>query len=266
MKYKKEPIHIDFIGAGNVAWHLAPALENAGVIIKNVYSRNSNNAQKLADKLYEAEVKTNLNFSNSQADILLMAVSDQAIEELCKELVVPEHIVLAHTSGATPLAALHFTATDNVGVFYPLQTFTKAQKVNFASVPILVESTTSKTKELLTKTARLLSKSVQNLSSAQRKRLHVAAVFASNFTNWMLNRATEVMQDANLDIQLLHPLIVQSISNALELGAAQVLTGPAKRKDLTVLDEHMELLKNTPDLQELYQLITQQIIDYYQEE
>ena len=36
-----KPVAVSFIGAGNLAWHLAPALDNAGYVVKEVYSRDA---------------------------------------------------------------------------------------------------------------------------------------------------------------------------------------------------------------------------------
>ena len=266
MMSKRKALQIDIIGAGNVAWHLAPALENAGAVVRQIYSRSTANAQKLANRLYEGEVKSDLDFSQSQADLLLLAVADNAIEQVCRELILPDHIVLAHTSGATPLQVLSYTAAPHIGVFYPLQTFTKMQPVNFKQVPLLIESHDATSAKLLAKVAGLLTSKVYKVATPQRKQVHVAAVFASNFTNWMLNRAQHLMQKVKLDNEMLHPLIVQSINNVLASGARNSLTGPARRNDLAVLDEHMQLLGDQPEMQELYRLVSQQIIDYYQVE
>lgn len=254
---------VDFIGAGNVAWNLAPALENAGVTVRNVYSQNPKNAKKLAQRLYEGQVKEDLDFSDSKANIFIVSVSDDAIEEVIKEIILPEDAILAHTSGSIPLSILGYAATPNIGVFYPLQTFTKSQRVDLDNVPFLIEGDNKSTTQTLGKIATLLSQNVQEVSSAQRQHIHLAAVFACNFTNWMLKQSQEVMEQAGLDFKLLQPLIAQTINNSLEDGPEKAQTGPAKRGDLEVLDTHMGMLSKNADQQELYRLISQQIIDFY---
>lgn len=257
-------LKVDFIGAGNLAWNLAPALENAGASIRNIYSRNTNNAEKLADKLYEGQVKNNLDFSETDAEIILITVADDAIEEIAKELILPENIIIAHTSGSTPLASLGYLATKNIGVFYPLQTFTKNQRVNFNEVPLLIEGNSKIALDKLTQLANILTVNVSVISSAQRQQLHLAAVFANNFTNWMLVQSEEILQSAKLDLALLKPLLEQSISKAINLGPAHTQTGPAKRGDVEILDKHMSLLNHQPEKQEVYKLISQQVLDFYQ--
>lgn len=255
---------IDIIGAGNLAWNLAPAFENAGVSVRQVYSRDTEKAHKLANRLYEGQVKEDLDFSKSNADVIIIAVSDDAIEEVAKEVSLPENIILVHTSGSIALSELGYAATPNIGVFYPLQTFTKNQQVDFSTIPILIEGENRQTVDVLSSLSKTLTSNVNIISSAQRQQIHLAAVFASNFTNWMLTQSETILKDANLDFSLIHALIAQSINNAIQSGPDHSQTGPAKRADYEVLDKHMQLLESKPEHQELYKLVSQQILDNYQ--
>jgi predicted short-subunit dehydrogenase-like oxidoreductase (DUF2520 family) len=257
-------LKIDFIGAGNLAWNLAPALERGGASVRNIFSRNIENAKNLVNKVYEGQVKADLDFSASEADIILVAVSDDGIEEVAKELILAENVVIAHTSGSIPLSALGYSATSNIGVFYPLQTFTKSQQVDFDNIPFLIEGENKQTIKTLSSLASTLSKNVSVVSSYQRQQIHLAAVFASNFTNWMLTQSEKILEDANLDFSIVHALIAQSVNNAINTGPKNVQTGPAKRNDFEVLDTHMQILSNKPDVQNLYKIISQQILDHYQ--
>src|SRR5258708_32371165 len=182
---------ISFIGSGNLAWHLAPALDNAGFVVKEVYSRNARHAELLTQRLYQAEVKTTLDFSKSPSSIFIIAVNDESINEIAREIILPDEAVLAHTSGSVPLTDLQFAATSNIGVLYPLQTFTKSKKIDFKQVPIFIESVNQETEIALTAMAKAISSQVRKITSEERKALHVAAVFASNFTNHMLTISEE---------------------------------------------------------------------------
>ncbi len=161
-------LKVDFIGAGNLAWNLAPALETAGASVRHIYSRNPENAKKLSQKLYEGQVKEDLDFSECDADLIIIAISDDAIEEIAREVILPEETVLAHTSGSIALSALGYAATSNIGVFYPLQTFTKSQQVDFSSIPFLIEGENKYTRKALSSLASLLSGNVNEISSSQR--------------------------------------------------------------------------------------------------
>src|SRR5688572_7979123 len=123
-------MNVTFIGSGNVAWHLAPALDNAGYSVREVYSRNHKHAEALVGRLYQGDVKANLDFSTSNSSLFIIAVSDDAIQEIVQEIILPDDAILVHTSGSQPLSVLGYAATLNTGVFYPLQTFSKAKKID----------------------------------------------------------------------------------------------------------------------------------------
>jgi len=252
---------IDIIGTGNLASVLAPALEQSGFIVNNVYSRNLKRAEKLANRLYQANPTTILDFSRSKSNVFLLAISDDAVEEVSRELILPDQAVVAHTSGANPLSVLGYTASENIGVFYPLQTFTANRKVSFDGVPILIEGENRYTRSNLTMIAKKLSGNVKEASTKQRLRIHLAAVFASNFTNAILQDAEDILETANMNFDILVPLVIETIEKSFELGPKNAQTGPAIRGDLNILERHMEMLEGLPEKQELYRLISQHILD-----
>ncbi len=256
---------VSFIGSGNVAWHLAPALDNAGFIVKEVYSRNPKHAEALTGRLYQGEVKATLDFSTSDSDIFIMAVSDDALADIAREIVLPEDSLLVHTSGSQPLNVLQFAATPYTGVFYPLQTFSKTKKVDFKDIPIFIESTDERTDRALLTIAKAISTRVHRIGSDQRKALHIAAIFASNFTNHMLTVARDIMQGNELQFEWLIPLITETVSKSLLIGPEKAQTGPARRGDLKILDEHLEFLKEDEMVAEIYRVVSQSIIDKYDE-
>lgn len=260
----KNSASITFIGAGNLAWHLAPALDNTDYTVREVFSRNKKNSSELVSRLYEAEVKDSLDFSESSSGIFIMAVSDDAIEEITEEIRLPEDSILIHTSGSRPLSILTNSFTQNIGVLYPLQTFTKGKKIDISAVPFFVEGENKETENLIREMAKVLSKNVYILPSDQRAVLHLAAVFASNFTNHMLSIAEDITRNSKLDYDWLKPLIVETINKSLDIGPGKAQTGPAKRHDLEILDKHFDYLNPDKSLQEIYRIISQHILDKYQ--
>jgi predicted short-subunit dehydrogenase-like oxidoreductase (DUF2520 family) len=254
---------VSFIGAGNLAWHLAPALDNSGFSVKEVYSHDPKHAEALVERLYDADIKTSLDFSDSSSFIFIVAVSDDSIEEVVQEIALPEDAILVHTSGSQPISVLGYAATQNLGVFYPLQSFSKERKVDFADVPFFIESENSDTEKFLIVMAKALSKSVFKIKWDERRALHVAAVFASNFTNHMLFIAQEIMKENNLSFDWLKPLISEMIAKSLVIGPENAQTGPARRGDLETLDRHMEFLQHDESVAELYKIISQDIVDRY---
>lgn len=261
----EQGLNVSFIGSGNLAWHLAPALDNTDFAVKEVFSPTRKNAAALADRLYQAEVKATLDFSNSPSRIFIIAVSDDVITSIAQRIQLPSNSILVHTSGSQPLSVLGYAPTPNIGVFYPLQTFSKGQRIDFKDVPVFIESEDAETEKVLMAMAKAISKKVTKTKSDQRKAIHVAAVFASNFTNHMISVATEILEKNKLNIDLLRPLIAETINKSLSIGAAKAQTGPARRGDLEVLDHHIAFLNDDEKMQEIYRVISQHILDQYSE-
>lgn len=258
---KSASYHISFIGAGNVAWHLAPALENMGHFVNEVYTPDGKSAKKLVGNLYNAKIKQSLDFSDSVSQIFILAVPDDAIQSIAQEIKLPEQSLLVHTSGSKGLDVMEYSSAAATGVFYPLQTFSKSKKLNFEEIPFLLESENKEALKILNSLAKSLSKNIQIVSSSQRKQMHLAAVFACNFTNHMMSISDKIMKNAHLDFSLLHPLVLETIKKALKHSPQSVQTGPAKRGDLETLDKHMGMLQSDANVQEIYRLISQNILD-----
>jgi predicted short-subunit dehydrogenase-like oxidoreductase (DUF2520 family) len=257
MTYSK----VSIIGSGNVATHLALTLENKGHFVNEIYSRNLANANKLVSKLYNTEVKENLDFSSSESEIYIISVSDDAIEVVAENLIIPPTGILVHTSGSMPMSVLNLSSCQNLGVFYPLQTFSRNKKVNFNEIPICIEATNKVTLAFIKNLASSISKKVVPIDSEQRMVLHIAAVLSCNFTNHLFTCSKEVLQKRNLNFDLLKPLIVETVNKALEIGPENSQTGPALRKDFETLDKHYNFLQYDRSLAEMYKIISQDIID-----
>lgn len=258
MKFK-----IAILGTGNLAWHLAPALEDAGHTITEVFGRDIEKTDAITRRLYTAEGKQDLDFSESDAEIFILAVSDMAISDLADQVILPEDSILVHTSGSVPLEVLGYSSASFTGIFYPLQTFSKDRTIDFSEVPFLLESEDETTLQKLKKLAKSISPLQYLIRSKDRLALHVAAVFASNFSNHMLRISEEIMARQGLDFEMMKPLIIETISKSLELGARKAQTGPAIRSDLSTLDVHHRFLNYNEQMAEIYRLISQDIIDSY---
>jgi predicted short-subunit dehydrogenase-like oxidoreductase (DUF2520 family) len=252
---------IAIIGTGNVAWHLAPALEDAGHTITEIYGRDLEKAEWICGRVYEAEATDDLDFSESSAEIFILAVSDAAISEVADQVILPEGSILVHTSGSVPLDILGYSSASSIGIMYPLQTFSVGKEVDFKEVPFLLESDDVETLRVLKKLAKTLSPIQYVVKSKDRKALHIAAVFASNFTNHMIRIAEEIMKRQGLDFEMLKPLIVESLSKTLQIGPKKAQTGPAVRGDMDTLEAHHQFLNYNESIAEIYRLVSQDIID-----
>jgi predicted short-subunit dehydrogenase-like oxidoreductase (DUF2520 family) len=251
--------NLAIVGSGNLAWHLAPELENVGHRIVEIFSPKLKNAKALQKRLYNAEINHSLDFADSSADIIIICVSDDAIEEVAREIALPENAVIVHTAGSQPVSRLGYAISEQRGVFYPLQTFTKNKRIVFDDVPILIEAEDLHTERILKKLAKSISKNVYCVSSKDRLALHIAAVFACNFTNHLFHVSNEILRKHGFDFELLRPLIAETINKSLDIGPANAQTGPAARRDMETLNRHLEYLEGNK-YREVYKLISDLIL------
>ncbi len=256
---EKPGYRIVMLGAGNLAWHLAPALEAAGHQLVSVYSRTPETANALTQKLTNTRATTSLDFSNDPADLFLFAVKDTALPELLEQAVFPENSLVAHTSGTQPLSVFNPNPQIRGAVFYPLQTFSKEVPVNFRDIPFCLECHDKNGMLLLQKTALSLSSQVYQVSTEERKVLHLAAVFASNFTNHLLGISAEILKASGLDFNLLKPLVEQTIAKAFTQDPFSVQTGPAVRRDAATIQTQLKALEGRETFRQLYELLTRSI-------
>lgn len=250
-------MRITIIGSGNVATHLAAAFKNAGHDLIQVYSRDLQNASLLAYHV-KAEAIDNLEQINPEADLFVIAVKDDAIEDIASALAKYQKLIV-HTSGATDLQAL-LKYTQQAGVFYPLQTFSKSREVNFNTVPLCIEGGNDQIASQLNDLAYTITQNVYRISSAERKTLHLAAVFANNFPNYLYTIAQQLLAEQHLSFDLLRPLILETSEKVQTHLPGNVQTGPAIRNDEKTMDSHLQQLAEKPELQALYQLLSQGII------
>jgi len=250
-------MRITIIGSGNLATHLAAAFKNAGHAIVQVYSRDMRNASLLAYHV-KAEAIDSLEQINPETDLFVIAVKDDAIEPIAAELAKYNKMIV-HTSGATSLQILQKYA-QNAGVFYPLQTFSKTRELNFNTVPLCIEGADDKIASTLNELAYTVSQNVYRVNSEQRKTLHLAAVFACNFPNYLYHMSQQLLAEKQLPFDLLRPLILETAEKVQEHLPADVQTGPAVRNDEKTMASHLEQLQENPDLQAIYKLLSQGII------
>ncbi len=249
---------ITIIGAGNVAYHLALAIEKSPQHrLVQIFNRTAHRFERFSDSLKGKQV-TDWREINLDATIYLIAVSDQAIESVGQKL---EEIgvtgIIAHTSGASSKEVLK--SHLQYGVFYPLQSFSLSKKVDWQSVPICIDGNSEMVQNQLYTLAKDFSLICHFINDGQRQALHVAAVFVNNFTNHLLTLGATICQDFNVPFEVLQPLIRETFEKIQLIPPMKGQTGPAIRGDQATLDKHLSLLQNHPDRQLLYRLISESI-------
>lgn len=255
MKRSIEDTSIVFIGAGNLATNLAKALYQKGFRIVQIYSRTEESATALAQTV-EAESTTDLSTVVDDAQLYIVSLKDAPFVQLLPEIVAGKRKGLwVHTAGSIPMNVWE-GQVERYGVFYPMQTFSKQREVDFRDIPIFVESRSAEDTHFLKEIATALSERVYEATSDQRKSLHLAAVFTCNFTNHMYALAAELLKKYELPFEVMLPLIDETARKVHEMEPRAAQTGPAIRYDENVINGHLQMLADEPEMQELYRLIS----------
>jgi len=249
-------IKVSIIGSGNVAQHLIVALQNsiingAEIELVQVLTRQKTTLSHLLDFNKITDDWSTL----AEADLYIIAVSDDAISNVSEQIPYKNKLVV-HTSGGISLEAL--ASNNRKGVFYPLQTFSKNKVVNSKTIPICIESQNASDFQLLQKVAQSISDSVFAINSEQRKALHVAAVFVCNFSNHMYKIGNDICIENNLPFEILSPLIQETAEKITQLSPIEAQTGPAIRNDKETINAHLTFLSDE-NQKNIYTILTQSI-------
>lgn len=254
-----------------MGWHLAQALEGAGHIISEVYSRDPQNARLLVSQLYDTHIQPDLNFAESEAQIIILAVPEQALESVLERAVLPPRVMLVNTSGSVSLHKLrqlteiYSDVPVRVGVMYPLQTFTKGDEIDYANIPFCIEAADEEMEETLVEVAQTISDVVYRLDSDERRILHIAATIANNFSNHLYAVAHDLLGKYHIEFDILKPLLEQTIKKSFAIGdPSKGQTGLAVRGDWQTIAQHLKLLQEiNPDWANLYRFMSDSIRSKY---
>ncbi|NNC49502.1 MAG: DUF2520 domain-containing protein [Flaviramulus sp.] len=246
-------ISVVILGAGNVATHLFKAFDKAeNITVIQWYNRNLDSLNQYINSVDITDDLNNL----KEADVYILAVSDDAIGNLSSELPFENRLVV-HTSGSVGVYDLD--KKHKRGVLYPLQTFSKNVKIDFANVPICIETIDKKNYPLLKKLTKSIGSPIKRVNSDQRKVLHLAAVFVNNFTNQLYRIGHEITESEGAEFDLLKPLIVETAKKIIDTSPFMAQTGPAKRNDKKTIKKHLKLLENNQQHKAIYELLTTSI-------
>lgn len=252
---------VTIIGAGNVAVHLGRAIRKLEQMNVKLYTRKQDFSS------YDDDIRPLL--SNDEAvfsqksDLFIIAVNDDSIADVAAKIRDYGQMVV-HTSGSTAMEVLK--SFRNHGVFYPLQTFSANRQLDFSEVPVFLEVSGGETEKELGSFAARLSTKVSFLNSIERMKLHVSAVFVSNFVNHMFVQAKEITDRQGVDFRLLLPLINETIDKLQVLSPQVAQTGPAIRNDRLTMAKHLHALGSDEMKHEIYHLISKSIYQKSREE
>ncbi len=245
-------IKVVFLGFGNVNSQLFGTLhKQSGVSVKQVFNRNY---IKMISPFEDIPFTDNIS-EIVEADLYIIGIPDDAISAFSESLAFQNKLIV-HTSGGVSIDAL--SNKNRRGVFYPLQSFSKQRAVDFKDIPICIEAENDADLELLRNLGQSISKNVIEIPSGKRAKLHMAAVFVNNFTNYLYRIGSEILKEEDLPFDLLKPLIMETASKIETLSPEEAQTGPAIRNDIKTIEKHLHLLVGSPHAK-FYELFTKEI-------
>ena len=237
---------------------MGPRLKEAGHIITGVYSRTVEHAKELAGVL-DAPAFDRIE-ALPESDIYLTMLSDDALMQLAPAIVKGrEKALFLHTAGSIPMDMWKDAGARRYGVLYAMQTFSKGVQVDWEQVPVFIEGSSGTELGTVHELALSLSPNVMPLSSRGRKKLHVAAVFACNFTNRMYAISEQLLSEEGVPFSVMLPLVRETARKVESISPSEAQTGPAVRGDRKVVNEHLELLKDNPEYADIYRLVSTDI-------
>jgi predicted short-subunit dehydrogenase-like oxidoreductase (DUF2520 family) len=249
-------MEIVFIGSGNVATNLGLAFKAKGLTIKQVYSQNPKNAETLANKL-DCDFISDISEVYMNADIYFYALKDSVLRTILRKIDMPRGIQV-HTGGSIEMSEFE-GLTPQFGVFYPVQTFSVDKPVDFSTIPICIEACNMDIQKKLLDLAGLISEKTYLINSSQRKKIHLAAVFACNFSNYMYDISSKILEDSGISFEIIQPLILETAEKIKTLTPYAAQTGPAVRNDLKTISKHISLLNRNSEFRKIYRLLTKSI-------
>lgn len=231
-------MNIIIIGKGNVATSLDYAFRKKGVVCQMVSSREG------LEQLPEANV-------------YIYAVKDEALASVVEQVKGREKSLHLHTSGTMPITVFG-ADKPHAGIFYPFQTFSKARVIeDFSTIPVFFEARGIDDISAVYSLALTITSHVYEATQYDRERLHVAGIYACNFTNLMYTMASELLQNTHIPFSALLPLIDETALKIHSLSPRDAQTGPARRGDENVMNHHLNLLNE--EQKEVYRLLSEAI-------
>lgn len=255
-------MRIVLVGAGNVAGCMAGALKEAGHELVCIYSRTGEHARALAESAGTQYV-TDLSLL-PDAEVFIVMLRDDALLQNASAIVSthPDAVFL-HTSGSVPLSVWQDAGARRYGVMYPLQTFSRGKRIDWSSVPLFIEADCAEDELVVRNLALTLSPVVTVLDSEHRCRMHLAAVFACNFSNRMYAICEALMKECDVPFEYMLPLITETAAKVAAMSPKDAQTGPAVRGDERVMAMHRDALDNSPVWREIYELVSDDIKNAY---
>ena len=246
---------VSLIGYGNVGSHLFELLNSSGINVAHLLL-GRNNLRSMGNLDVKAKIISSV-AELPKDQLVIICVNDTSIVDVINE--IDPEIPIAYTSGSVSLK--NVAERENIGVFYPLQTFSKGLPLTVKEFPILIEANNKDFESSLKQLAHRISNTVMHCNSEERGRIHEAAVWVNNFTNHIIHLGEARANDNQIDFSIYKPLLEETILKLNYTTAKEAQTGPARRGDNTIIDKQSQRLTGMEA--EIYKLLSQSIINTY---
>ncbi len=252
---------ISIVGSGNVAFHLAKAFQKAGVLDYVALRKNSDSINYFS----EFHLLTSTDLTSVKSQMMILAVTDKAINSVLLRYKFHQDCIIVHTSGSTSIDIFQEHSIRKYGCVYPLQTLSITHLVEYSELPIYIEGSNEQVEQKIESIVNPIFKRVGRLGSEKRIKIHLASVIASNFSNHLLHIAKRLLQEEQIEFDVLRPLVIETIGKSFGIGPGEAQTGPAIRGDREIIEKHKNLLDDQKT-KDLYGLISEQIMDFQRQE
>jgi predicted short-subunit dehydrogenase-like oxidoreductase (DUF2520 family) len=223
-------MRIVIFGQGNVGTNLAYALERQGIHVELLSARDFMNNR--------------ISITGLTVDVYIYAVADHVLKQVAEKVDAPRALHL-HTSGSIPIDVFG-PEKPHAGVLYFFQSFSKDALIDdWSGIPCFIEGRNIDDVAAIYSLAQMLTSRIYEANQHDRERLHIAGVFANNYTNLMYRLAADVLKDTQIPFEALLPLIDQTAAKVHRLSPEDAQTGPAQRGDEAVIKHHLEILATT---------------------
>ncbi len=244
---------VAIIGTGNVAWHFSRIFQSEGHSLVGVFARNKEKCETFCREFQTSKIES-LSSIPSNVDLILLAVSDEAIEDVSSQ--IKHSALVIHTSGTTGLKAL---SNERSGVVWAIHSMRKGIPSSYKQTPFIIETKNESDKAIIYQAFQSFEKNIFYANSEQRLRIHLAAVVANNFVNHLFAISEKLVNDSGITFDILKPMIDAHIEGIHNTSPVQLQTGPAIRSDNNTINQHLELLHSQPELMNLYRMLTESI-------
>jgi predicted short-subunit dehydrogenase-like oxidoreductase (DUF2520 family) len=256
-----DKITFSIIGTGNMAQFLAKTLIAKGYIIEGIWGRNKEKTNTLALVNHCSSYPNLDNIPDRENHFCFLALSDTALPDIVLSLNFIK-TTLIHTAGASSILILK-GAAKNTAVFWPIYSIVSQKGINIDNMPIAIEANSIEAEKAILDFAKNLSTKAFVAHESKRQQLHLAAVFANNFSNHLVGIAQDICAKEGIDFEYLHPLIQQTFERLKTENAKSIQTGPAIRNDKMTIQKHLQLLKDKPEWTLIYESLSTSIRKTY---